>query len=355
MVVELLAGSGFNLDVRVVSRAWGSVSLVIALVALWCAPISASAQSFYAFQASLAPDGVAVGRLGSAPVSITSWASPTQPILSFRGRSISLQAPVELGTGRTQIVVRVSRAIRISTSTAFEVTLRAGSHVPLLASQAAQLRIALPPGLPAREGLIPATGLGALSGRPHTLAFHGPRLDSSATGVCEPLTLYASPDSSAEHFVLSREAGPWIVVGAQSGGFTEVRVQSGPVEVRAFARGAVQTCDPMIGLSGMGSGCGDGASSDLIVELPPRTELYASADAAAPFARTRRAVIARAPRDHDPSAPIRWILSERSDEGRLSLSVYVRTPLARLRRAPSSVSPGFGGCFSPVGDWPTGL
>lgn len=339
---------------------------IAAAALLGLAPARARAESWYVHHAALEADGEAIGDLYGARVAPVGWADDARPRVAYSDEAIAMQVEIRLAEPETHVSVGVGRAARVRTSSPFRIEMRALSWAPLLGRDAPGVRIALPPGLPASEGVLVAAADAPARARPPDVAFgHLPAPDVFVPACGRPI-LRTRPDPRAPAWTVDGERAA-IALGPERDGFTRARVLVDGFVVYGWLEGAMPSCEGVIHLGGVGSACGDGAGHGVVVTLPAGTELYASRTAARPFARLRRDELGIEPRDFpraqacaggrcelvppEPRGPAAWILHAHVGDGGWVLTAWVRTPAETLARPPDGSS-GFGMCWSPPTDWP---
>lgn len=332
------------------------------------APGLAAAQSFHVSNAVLRSEGHSVGELFGAPVDISGWTSDTRPTIAYADRVVTMTATIDLADENTFLSAGVGRARPVQTTSAFRIDMNANVWAPVWGRAQDGVRIALPPGFPAREAVLPTSPrMSATADPPHD-AFSYAGTPRTFDLVCGQLRIRAEPRADAELWLAAGD-GAALHVGVERDGFTRVRLFRDGFVVHGWLEGGPPSCQDLnMGLSGVGSGCGDGRGRGIIVNLPAGTELYGSRTAAQPFGRLRADTPGLEPVDGDvaqactngvcrrvppePTGTARWIMhSHRPRSGGWILNAWVRTPAEQLAR-PRGASSGFGGCRNTPTDWP---
>lgn len=341
----------------------GALGLVLVL---GFAPGLARAQSWYVVHGNLSADGVVVGQLYGGRVTPTSWASDTAPRVAYTDDVVSMEAELSLTDRDTYVSVGVGRAATVQNGSPFRIEMRALSWAPLLGRAGGGVRVALPPGLPASSGVL-SRAVDAPSGadRPSSAFQHAgppPAFDPA----CGALTIRPRPDARAPAWTTPGSA-EWIQLGPERGGFTRAQVFVDGFVVHGWLQGAMPSCEGTIRLGDIGTACGDGFGTGIVVTLPAGTELYASRTASTPFGRLRADAIGVEPLHGptgqgcangvcrrvpaEPTGPAPWIVHAHAEGGGWLITAWVRTPAEQLAR-PTDPSSGFGGCWSPPSEWP---
>ena len=342
-------------------------------LALSCSPQNAAAQSFFVFEAPIAPEGDVLGSLHDAPVTVVRWATPTEPVLQFEDADVSLETSVELAESmdparpRARLVAGVRGRTTLPVGP-WTIRMSAGAWAPVRGADAAGVRIALPPGMPSSEATIPLGTRGA-RGRP-SRAFDHPEASSRGFElVCASFEVRASAAPDAPRWTIPSTAA-YRVRRVNEVLTIEVRMEG--FVLLGFVDRVPDRCDAELGRSGIGSSCGDGFTNGLVFQIPAGTPLYASSSSTEPFARARREIVGReilqTPRalacrtvpgetpvcEPSPPEPRGHTTLLFVGEGSASWSFHaeVRLPVETLARA-TGVG-GFGGCRVPLSDWPPG-
>ncbi len=347
---------------------------VVVALALLALPTRAEAQSFFAFEAPIAPEGEVLGSLAAAPVEVVRWLAPTQPVLRFVDADVELETPVELtapavaGTPHTHVVAGV-RARTALGAGPWAITMGAGAWAPLRGSDTAGTRVALPPRMPLREATIPRGARGA-QGAPSRAFDHPSERRRGFELACSPIEVRASRDPDAPRWSVPIGAAYRTL---RARGAISIEVHMEGFVLRGFLDREPERCEASIGMSGIGSRCGDGFTHGLVFRVPGGTPLYASPTSTAPFAHTRREVLGRELLDSpraigcstpvgggptvcsgsppEPTGPTTLLFVEHDESAsEWSFRAHVRLPVETLPRV-EGVG-GFGGCTAPLNDWP---
>ena len=333
------------------------------------------AQSFYAFEVPIAPEGAVIGRLSKAPVTLLRWATPTRPVLRFQDADVAFETTVDLDAPEAPAEPRahIVAGVRARTTLAaglWNIRMSAGAWAPVRGLDATGTRVALPPGMPVPEATIPA-GVPGAAGQPTNTAFHFS--SASARGFDE-----FACGSFAMRATAAADAPQWTV---PNGAFYRVRRARGAITIEArmdgfvvvgFVDSEAERCEAMLGLTGIGSSCGDGASRGLVVRVPSGTPLYASPSATTPFTRTRREILGRERLDGEravacrtppggapictstppePTGPATLLfLARDGSRSPWSFEAHMRLAVETLPRVTNAA--GFGSCGAPLTDWP---
>ncbi|MBN8616351.1 MAG: hypothetical protein J0L92_37545, partial [Deltaproteobacteria bacterium] len=135
-----------------------SRGLVLAL-ALVVIASPAEAQSLYAFEVPIAPEGTIVGRLRDAPLTVLDWIGPHEVRVRYQDAEMRLETPIDLarahtaGEPHTQVAMGTGRRSDVEVGP-WDVTMEAGAWAPLRGFEGEAWRIALPRRMPADEGLV---------------------------------------------------------------------------------------------------------------------------------------------------------------------------------------------------------
>ncbi len=340
-------------------------SLVIIVGLTW--PGLASAQRWYAAHATLSVGEAPVGELFAAPLRPSSWASDTRPRVAYADDTISMEVELSLTDPETYVSVGVGRDAPVRTRSPFRIEMRALSWAPLLGRARDGLRVALPPGLPASDGVL---GPGAVdappSADPPTDAFSHAGPPDRFDPACGRLVVRAAPSARAAAWTLDGDRAA-LALGPERDGFVRARVFVDGFVVHGWLEGSPPSCEGTIHMGGVGTACGDGWGRGIVVTLPAGTPLYATRRARRPFARLRRETVGVEPLDTlpgegcvngvctryppEPRGPSPWILHGHDGEVTWLITAWVRAPAESLAR-PTDGAGGFGGCWSPPTDWP---
>jgi hypothetical protein len=356
-------------------------------------PSAASAQSFHLQAATLERDGEAVGEVSRLPVEVVRWLDATTARVRHVDDAVTLEADVDLADPQDFLQAGVGRDVRLRGTGAWKVTMLRGAWAPVLRGSEDEVRVALPPALPVSWGRI----IGQVEGAP-AAPDRGPWAFVAAAGEAE-----ASTDGDAEALGeliqhcpgLTIHAGPrledpgWLVpetthdirkVGFRAGWY-EVRVRHEGFLLEGFLERSAAGYDGVLGglgLSGVGTGCGDGIARGRVVRLAPGTQLYATADAEQPFATLHRENTGLEPADRTfaracrrsagqveqceqvaipplPTGFVRWIVEPEGTDGGMVLTGFVHVPAEELPDqdpAAPSAGAGFGLCSPGFTDWP---
>jgi len=349
---------------RTVPRAF--VSLLCALAA--AAPGVALAQSFHLHEATVTSGGEALGQLFEAPVRITGWSTDTRPTLAYRDRIIAMRVAADLAGPSTRLAAGVATRRPIRTTSAFRIDMNAGTWAPVWGRRSNGIRIALPEGLPAREGVLaPSPSMPANTEAPgETFANRGAAEEFQY--ACTPFRMRAQPRADAELWEVEGDQFT-LDIGTERSGFTRARVFRDGFVVHGWIEGGAPECHVVgIGLASMGTGCSDGHGRGIVVTLPGGTALYATRDARRPFGRLRTETLGIEPVDGmtaeacrdgvcqrvppEPTGAAPWIMhNHRRGGGGWVITAWVRTAAGDLAR-PANASGGFGGCRGGAGNWP---
>ncbi|MBW2461812.1 MAG: hypothetical protein JRH11_09205 [Deltaproteobacteria bacterium] len=337
---------------------------------LWAlaAPGVAFAQSFHLHEATVTSDGEALGQLFEAPVRITEWHSHTRPSIAYRDRVIAMRVAIDLTDPDTRLAAGVATRRAIRTASAFRIDMNAGTWAPVWGRRSDGVRIALPDGLPAREGVLPASPrMPANAAAPgEAFANRGPA--DGFQYACTPIRVRAQARADAELWLVEGDRFT-LDIGTERGGFTRARVFRDGFVVHGWIEGGAPECQMGgIHLAGVGTGCSDGHGRGIVVTLPGGTALYATGDTRRPFGRLRAetqgiepvyGVTAQACRDSvcrrvppEPTGAAPWIMhNHRRGGGGWVITAWVRSPTEDLAR-PTNARGGFGGCRSSATSWP---
>ncbi len=341
-----------------------SLALVLATLAL---PTLTRAQSLFAFEAPIAPEGQVLGRLSDTPLTVIDWIGPHEVRVRFQDAELRLETPIDLarahtaGAPHTHVVIGTGRRSSVEVG-AWSVTMEAGAWAPLRGFEGDAWRIALPRGMPGEEGL--ARGMRPLRGAPRRAFDHRVVSQRRFEYACDgQLEIRASADPASSRWPVPAASTFRITPGASP---MRVEVRIAGFVVRGFVDALPAPCDGAIGMSGIGSQCGDGASRGLVVRVPRGTPLYASATSTTPFATLRRPTVARERLDREPAMTCEGarctreppeptgaqpLLFDREGDGAADWAfvAVVRVPLESLPRVAGHT--GFGHCTSPPTDW----
>ena len=355
-------------------------------------PAVASAQSFHLQAGTLERDGEAVGEVSQLPVEVVRWLDATTVRIRHVDDAVTLEADVDLTDSQDFLQAGVGADRRLRGTGAWKVTMLQGTWAPVLRGSDDELRVALPPALPVSWGRIVGEVPGASTaplGGPWAYAGEGDAgepTDDEADPAGEPvqhcpgLTIHTGPRLEDPGWPVPSTIHDIRKVGTRAGWY-EVRVRHQGFVLEGFVEQAAVRCEGVLGglgLAGVGTGCGDGIAKGRAVRLAPGTQLYATAEAAEPFATLHREntglepvdrTFARACRRSEgedqlcesiaipplPTGFVRWIVELEGTDGRMVLSGFVHIPAEELPdqdpNAPSAGG-GFGICGPGFTDWP---
>jgi len=326
------------------------------------ASVPVLAQTFFLPEATLRVGDVAVGQVEGLRASRLEWPSARRASLRFADGRLELAAAVDLASRDTYVAAGVGLPVELQETGPWHIRMLADSWAPVLEGGARGVRVALPDWLPVRDGWLPA-GSPPTDGEAHL-----PWAVGAAGGdPCPDLVVFAAVDGGP-----SLRVPQWAGVQmlGRGKGLQPVEVRMDGFSVQGFATSPIKcgAAPGSIGLSGFGTGCGDGRGWGRVVRLPAGTRLF-SPKVHDPFAVLRQAApgieLAHEARRRIcgpssdcrlepplPKGPAEWIVPfEAGPEPHFVLRAWVDVPAEQLPDDPSNPG-GFGLCFSPPDHWP---
>ena len=345
-------------------------SVLTATLVLALAPGLARGQSYWLHAATLRLEGHSVAQVSRLPVSLT-WSGATTAVARYADEAVALEAAIDLRDAETYLSAGVGVPVVLAQTDGWTLSMSTEAWAPVLGFQAGGTLIALPSPLPLRQALLPASTPGARTPpKDQAWSWHRePNSDAAGCGGLEvaaapgsPITWRLPPDAAVR---LGAAGGQWRAAEVSVGGFSLKCVAPTTAACDADATG-------MLGLAGVGAGCGDGMARGRAVLLPAGTELFATATSARAFARLKRQTRALEPLfdpaaqrcssdrcrriPPEPAGTARWIVDLDCQRGPpVVLTGWVKVPAESLSDAePPRRNPGggFGLCSSPPSDWP---
>lgn len=368
-----------------------SKRLLLEVLGLWLVwPTVAAAQSFHLQAASLERDGEPVGEVARLSVEVVRWLDGTTARVRHGDEAVTLEADVDLTDARDYLQAGVGADQRLRGTGSWKVTMLRGSWAPVLRGSAEAIRVALPGELPVSwgrlDGEVPGAGAVPEGGPWWAVAggegveSAGERSEGQLMQHCPGLTVHSGPSLEEPGWTVPAGIHDIRKVGLR-GEWYEVQVRHAGFRLDGFVERSAAGCEGAVGgglgLGGVGTGCGDGVAGGRVVRLAEGTRLYATADAAEPFATLHREgtglepverTFARACRSEGgverceriaipplPTGFVRWIVEPEGTEGGMVLTGFVHVPAEELPDqdigAGSAVG-GFGLCSPGFVDWP---
>jgi hypothetical protein len=222
-----------------------------------------------------------VGWAESLPVSVSAWKGPTLLRVRHDGRAVSFEAFVDLTRDGTQVEARVRHPVRVSGVGDWVLVLKGGATVPLLGRAPEGLRVGFLP-----EQLIPFAAVTLPE-----VALPVPPT-KNAPLKCAVAALSVRADDAAPSLTVEPSAWTAHRSGPDTKGFTPVHLENTTATLHGFVRPSALRCDEVgaggLGLSGLGTGAGDGTIEAEAAVLPAGTRLFAAPVDSAFFARLKK-------------------------------------------------------------------